>query len=65
MVSLHKWEGKTMTKSKYGGNKDGLGIYEMMTAPAEIIEQVENALSQNQFSDALNLLDLNPEGAKI
>jgi len=54
-----------MTKSKYGGNKDGLGIYEMMTAPAEIIEQVENALSQNQFSDALNLLDLNPEGAKI
>lgn len=52
-------------KTKWGGLKDGLGLYEMMTAPSEVIERVENALSQNQFSDVLNLLDLNlPEGAK-
>ena len=55
-----------MEKSKWGGLKDGIGLYEMMTAPREIIEQVENALSQNQISTALNLLDLNaPERAKI
>ena len=54
------------SKTKWGGNKDGIGFYEMMTAPAEVIKQVENALSQNQFSIALNLLDLNaPERAKI
>ena len=54
------------SKTKWGGNKDGIGFYEMMTAPAEVIRQVENALSQNQFSIALNLLDLNaPERAKI
>ena len=47
-------------KTKWGGLKDGIGLYEMMTAPAEVIKQVENALSQNQFSTALNLLDLNP-----
>ena len=53
------------SKTKWGGLKDGIGLYEMMIAPREIIEQVENALSQNQISTALNLLDLNlPEGAK-
>jgi len=53
------------SKTKWGGLKDGIGLYEMMTAPAEIIEQVENALSQNQFTTALNLLDLNaPKGVR-
>ncbi|MDD5011552.1 MAG: hypothetical protein PHQ00_05465 [Phycisphaerae bacterium] len=52
-----------MTKSKYGGNKDGLGIYEMMTAPAEVIEKVAEALSHNQTEITCELLDINfPEG---
>ena len=48
-----------MTKSKYGGDKDGIGFYEMMMMPSEVLERIENALLRHDKKTAIKLLDIN------
>ncbi|MEW6557804.1 MAG: hypothetical protein AB1349_10680 [Elusimicrobiota bacterium] len=53
-----------MEKSKWGGDKNGIGLYEIMTAPQEIVSQVIDAIKNNEPKLAYELLDLNPGGIK-
>ncbi|MEW6558415.1 MAG: hypothetical protein AB1349_13880 [Elusimicrobiota bacterium] len=53
-----------MEKSKWGGDKNGLGLYEMMTAPSEIVSKVIDALKNNEPKLAYELLGLNYQGGE-
>ena len=49
-----------MDRSRYGGDKDGLGFYELMVVPREIYNQVINAIEDNRIGDFYSLLGLSP-----
>lgn len=49
-----------MKTSKFGGNKDGIGFYELMVVPREIYQKALAAISENRVSDFYNLLGVSP-----
>lgn len=52
-----------MRKSKYGGDKDGLGLYELMVVPRDIYNKVIEAIEENRIEDFYGLLGVSPTGA--
>jgi len=55
-----------MRKSKLGGNRNGLGFYELMTAPEEVYRKALEAAEKNDVEKFCGLLgiDKNKEGKK-
>jgi len=55
-----------MTKSKLGGNKQGLGLYELMTAPEGIYRKALAAAERSDVEKFCELLgiDKSKEGKK-
>ena len=54
-----------MTKSKLGGNKNGLGFYELMTAPKEIYLKILAAIEKSDFDKFYETLCVDkPNGLK-
>ena len=52
-------------KTKWGGQKDGIGLYDIMVAPLGVYEKIVDAIDEGNNKTALTLLDLNvPEGVK-
>jgi hypothetical protein len=47
-----------MTKSKLGGNKKGLGFYELMTAPEQIYNKALAAVERNDVEEFCELLGI-------
>ena len=54
-----------MKKSKYGGDKDGLGLYELMVVPRDIYSNVIEAIEDNRIGDFYSLLGLAPPIAGV
>ncbi len=48
-----------MKKSKLGGNRNGLGLYELMTAPKGIYEHALAAIEKNDFDKFYEVLGVN------
>lgn len=55
-----------MTRSKLNGNKQGLGLYELMTAPEKIYMKALAAAEKNNVEEFCKLLgiDKSKEGKK-
>ncbi|GEM_PF-3073719 len=47
-------------RSRYGGDKEGLGFYELMVVPRNIYSQVIDAIEDNRISDFYQLLGVTP-----
>lgn len=47
-----------MTKSRLGGNKSGLGFYELMTAPEQIYTKALAAAERNDVGEFCELLGI-------
>lgn len=47
-----------MTKSKLGGNRNGLGFYELMTAPEKIYRKALSAAERNDVKKFRKLLGI-------
>jgi len=47
-----------MTKSKLGGNKEGLGFYELMTAPEEVYRKALAAAERQDVEEFCELLGI-------
>jgi len=47
-----------MEKSKLGGNKNGLGFYELMTAPEGIYLKALAAIEKNDFNKFYEILGM-------
>ncbi len=54
-----------MKKSKYGGNKEGLGFYELMVVPRRIYQEAISAIKENRVSDFYTLLGVKPSKRPI
>jgi hypothetical protein len=48
-----------MTKSKLGGDKSGLGFYELMTAPEGIYLKALAVIEKNDFNKFFEILGVN------
>ena len=48
-----------MTKTKSGGNKNGLGFYELMPAPKRIYLKALAAIEKNDFDKFYEVLGVN------
>jgi len=53
-----------MTKSKFGGIKNGLGFYELMLAPKKVYKKALSAIEQNDFDKFYEVLGINKPKAK-
>jgi len=53
-----------MEKSKLGGDKNGLGLYELMTAPKGIYLKALAAIEKNDFDKFYEVLGVNKPKAK-
>ena len=49
-----------MKTSKYGGNKDGLGFYELMVVPRQVYQEAISAIRKNRIRDFYNILGVTP-----
>ena len=54
-----------MKKSRYGGDKNGLGLYELMVVPRNIYTNVIDAIEDNRISDFYSLLGLTPQEGRL
>ncbi|MFW6172912.1 MAG: response regulator transcription factor [Elusimicrobiota bacterium] len=54
-----------MRKSKYGGNKDGLGFYELMVVPKKIYGRAINAVKRNKVEKFYDILGVVPSTRPI
>lgn len=48
-----------MEKSKFGCNKNGLGFYELMTAPEKVYRKALAAIEKNDFDKFYEVLGVN------
>jgi hypothetical protein len=53
-----------MTKSKLGGNKNGLGLYELMTAPEEVYRKALAAAERQDVEEFCELLGIDKRRVK-
>lgn len=53
-----------MIKSRLGGNKQGLGFYELMTAPKGVYLKALAAIERNDFDKFYEVLGVNKPKAK-
>lgn len=53
-----------MTKSKLNGNKNGLGLYELMRAPKSTYEHALAAIEKSDFDKFYEVLGVNKPKAK-
>ncbi len=49
-----------MAKSRYGGDRNGIGLYELMVVPREIYTKVIDAIESDRISDFYSLLGIIP-----
>ena len=54
-----------MRQSKYGGDKDGIGLYELMVVPRNVYQKAIDAIRENRLSDFYDLLGVEPTGKFI
>jgi PleD family two-component response regulator len=54
-----------MRKSRFGGNKDGLGFYELMVVPRVIYAQAIDAVKQKRVTDFYDILGVVPSKRPI
>jgi hypothetical protein len=54
-----------MTKSKLNGNKNGLGLYELMTAPEEVYRKVLAAAERNNIEEFCELLGIDKSRRRV
>ncbi|MFH1415425.1 MAG: response regulator [Elusimicrobiota bacterium] len=47
-----------MKKSKYGGNKNGIGLYELMLVPSDVYKKAISAIKDNRVEDFYNIVGL-------
>jgi CheY-like chemotaxis protein len=54
-----------MELSKYGGNKDGIGLYELMVVPRHVYKKAISAIKENRVDDFYDLLGVRPSCGKV
>lgn len=54
-----------MRKSKYGGNKDGIGFYELMVVPRPVYQAAISAIKNNRVLKFYNILGVTPSRTPI
>lgn len=54
-----------MKISKYGGNKNGIGFYELMVIPRRVYQKAISAIKQNRVGDFYDILGVTPSKSPI
>lgn len=54
-----------MIKSRLSGNKNGLGLYELMTAPEEVYRKAVAAAERHDVEEFYELLGINKSKERV